>query len=198
MPWGTLSHCFRAVSMQLGLSSRLWMLVTLKVPTRPSFLHSGAPWKNGPWSDPAGRGAGHLALWKTGLGVVEGLPTGGMKEAFPDGLVRLQPGGVGNRVSTLCSQISLYLQRAGQRQSQGQGRRSYGRKRQGQRVGQVECPTQACSYAAYNSDGLLQLPFYRAGSWVSFVFFICPGNGTSSTYVYFRSSLFVIFCLAVF
>ena len=30
-----------------------------------------------------------------------------MKEAFPDGLARLQPGGVGNRVSTLCSQISL-------------------------------------------------------------------------------------------
>ena len=37
------------------------------------------------------------------------FPTGGMKEAFPDGLVRLQPGGVGNRVSTWCSQISLDL-----------------------------------------------------------------------------------------
>ena len=37
------------------------------------------------------------------------FPTGGMMGEFPDGLIRLQPGGVGNKVSTLCSQISLYL-----------------------------------------------------------------------------------------
>ena len=37
------------------------------------------------------------------------FPTGGMMGEFPDGLMRLQPGGVGNRVSTLCSQVSMYL-----------------------------------------------------------------------------------------
>ena len=36
------------------------------------------------------------------------LPTGGMLGDFSDGLLRFQ-GGVGNRVSKLCSQISLYL-----------------------------------------------------------------------------------------
>ena len=117
------------------------------------------------------------------------FPTGGMKEAFPDGLVRLQPGGVGNRVSTLCSQISLYLaesrqmfqdrmrrdrrgQRQSQRQSQRQRRRSQGRKGQGQRVGQIECPAQAGSVAARISDGLLQLPFYRAGTCVFSVHYL--------------------------
>ena len=50
-----------------------------------------------------------LLCERQGWVVLGVFPTGGMKDAFPDGLVRLQPGGVGNRVSTLCSQISLYL-----------------------------------------------------------------------------------------
>ena len=50
-----------------------------------------------------------LLCERQGWVVLGVFPTGGMKEDMPDGLVRLQPGGVGNRVSTLCSQISLYL-----------------------------------------------------------------------------------------
>ena len=99
-----------------------------------------------------------LLCERQGWVVLGVFPTGGMKEEMPDGLVRLQPGGVGNRVSTLCSQISLYLAdshqmfqdrvrrdkgRGGQRQGQGQGGWSQRRHREGKRGGQIECPAEA-------------------------------------------------------
>ena len=69
------------------------------------------------------------------------FPTGGMMGEFPDGLLRLQPGGVGNKVSTLCSQISLYMADSHQmfqdrvRRDKGEGKGKAKRKGAGRKGG---------------------------------------------------------------
>ena len=78
---------------------------------------------------------------------------------FPDNLMRLQPGGVGNRVSTLCSQVSMYLAESHQffqdrvRRDKGEGKGKAkggqeGWQRQSQGIGQIECPAQTGSITA--------------------------------------------------
>ena len=45
------------------------------------------------------------------MGVVGVYPTGGSLDDFPDGLLRLQPGFVGNRSGYLLCSSAIYLQR---------------------------------------------------------------------------------------
>ena len=110
-----------------------------------------------------------LLCERNGWVVLGVFPLGGMLGDFLDGLLRLQPGGVGNRVSTLCSQISLSLQETHQvfqdrvRRDKGEGK---AKGKRGAHKGRSCC---SCFCFLYVVDGLILLTVMRVGTLFCYV-----------------------------